>query len=432
MADGPSSPPPRRGREDTDRPPLTARLSVNPDNATFVTLTAKDKKTRLSSVNSFIIKKVIDGNIGNVVTVKKLASGDLLVHTLNVSQVKSLLKLRFMHDIEIEASIPLSMNSCRGVASNYEFVDMDAADIVDNMADQNVIEARKITKMVDGNRRSTAAVILTFSGAKLPERVHVGYESVPVRPYIPNPLRCFKCQLYGHHGNSCRSSLPYCGRCAAEGHCVDGCTSSVEKCRNCAGAHPTFSRDCPAWKLEKEVCTVKATEGISYIDARRRVKATHTVPSTSVSYSSSVQNRPKMCTIAVQTDPLPATSATTPSTSTAATTTTTAATTTTTTNTSSSKPNYSGAVSKTQNKREKSDKSNELNLTKLERHRPSHVAATPAPSRQSSHARSLSSSSGELIIDDQMEVSSRKDRERSPGSDSSRKKTKKGRHTHNS
>ena len=194
MADGPAPPPPPRGREDSDRQSPTARLCIAPDKATYVTLHSKTD-TRLSTVNSFIIKKVIDCNVGNVVNVKKLASGDLLVHTLNVSQVKSLLKLRFIHNIEIEASIPVSMNSCRGVVSHRDFIDMEAAEIADCMADQDVIEARKITKFVDGMRRSTASVILTFSAAKLPERVHVGYESVTVRPYIPNPLRCFKCQL---------------------------------------------------------------------------------------------------------------------------------------------------------------------------------------------------------------------------------------------
>ena len=101
---------------------------------------------------------------------KKLASGDLLVQTLNVSQVKSLLKLRIIHDIEIEAFIPVSMNSCRGFASHRDFVDMDEAEITDCMADQYVIEARKITKNVDGTRRSTSSVILTFCAAKLPER----------------------------------------------------------------------------------------------------------------------------------------------------------------------------------------------------------------------------------------------------------------------
>ena len=51
----------------------------------------------------------------------------------------------------------MSMNSCRGVAAHRGFVDMDEAEITDCMADQDVIEARKITKNVDGTRRSTAS-----------------------------------------------------------------------------------------------------------------------------------------------------------------------------------------------------------------------------------------------------------------------------------
>ena len=220
---------------------MTAQLPIDPDKATYVTLHAKGQ-TRLSTVNPFIIKKVIDGHIGNVLNVKKLASGDLLVHTLNVNQVKSLLKLRYVHDIEVEASIPVSMNSCRGVASHPAFVEMESADILDNMADQSVIEVRKITKLVNGIRKSTASVTLTFSAVKVPDRVHIGYETATVRPYIPNPLRCFKCQLYGHHGNSCRSPLDYCGKCAAEGHRSDDCISLVYKCRNCEGAHSILFR----------------------------------------------------------------------------------------------------------------------------------------------------------------------------------------------
>ena len=76
--DGLSSPPLPRGREGTDRQPLTARLNIDPNKAIYVTLHSKTA-TRLSTVNSFIIKKVIDCNIGNVVNVEKLARGDLLV-----------------------------------------------------------------------------------------------------------------------------------------------------------------------------------------------------------------------------------------------------------------------------------------------------------------------------------------------------------------
>ncbi|GBN08076.1 hypothetical protein AVEN_273830-1 [Araneus ventricosus] len=38
-----------------------------------------------------------------------------------------------------------------------------------------------------------------------------------VRPYIPNPLRCFKCQRFGHSKTSCRGTLT-CARCAEVGH----------------------------------------------------------------------------------------------------------------------------------------------------------------------------------------------------------------------
>ena len=200
----PQPPPPSRGREGPDRPPPKTPRPISYDQATFVTLKSKTQ-TRLSTVNSFIIKKVINVNIGTFTNVKKLASEDLLIETFNSKQVSSLMKLRRMHDIEIEASIPVSMNSCRGIASHRDFVDMTEDEIVDNMYDQAVIGARKITKFVDGARRNTASVTLTFAVAKLPDRVDVGYERVPVRPYIPNPLRCFKCQLYGHHENACRS-----------------------------------------------------------------------------------------------------------------------------------------------------------------------------------------------------------------------------------
>ena len=100
------------------------------------------------------------------------------------------------------------------------FNDMEMADIVDEMAYQNVIGAKKITKFIEGTRRNTISVIFTLSSTKLPDEVEINYDNIYVRPYSPNPLPCCKGQLYGHHGNACRSSLPYCAKCASEGHAV--------------------------------------------------------------------------------------------------------------------------------------------------------------------------------------------------------------------
>ena len=64
---------------------------------------------------------------------------------------------------------------------------METAEIVDEMAYQNVIRAKKITKFIDGNRRNTASVILTFNSIKLPDKVEVGYEKIYVRPNMKAP-----------------------------------------------------------------------------------------------------------------------------------------------------------------------------------------------------------------------------------------------------
>ena len=163
---------------------------------------------------------------------------------------------------------------------------------------------------------------------------------------------------------------------------------------------------------------------------RMRVKQTQSAPASNASYASAVRAPPKMCTIGIQTHPLPA-SFTSPSTSASSPAKTTSTSTKISTAINSSAPYLSG-ISRAPSKSEKlTDKIDQLNLAKLESTRPSHVVAVPVPSRRSSHARSLSTSSGELTIDDPMDATTSKDREKAPASSSERKRTKKhGRHLH--
>ncbi|GBN21781.1 hypothetical protein AVEN_26184-1 [Araneus ventricosus] len=103
-----------------------------------------------------------------------------------------------------------------------------------------------------------------------------------VRPYIPKPLRCFKYQRFEHSKTSCRGTLT-CARCAEVGHDNSQC-----KCVNCKDGHTSFSRNCSAWKLEKEIITTKIKRQISYPEARKLVKSQ--TPASATSYSSIVKN----------------------------------------------------------------------------------------------------------------------------------------------
>ncbi|GBN90272.1 hypothetical protein AVEN_140795-1 [Araneus ventricosus] len=100
-----------------------------------------------------------------------------------------------------------------------------------------------------------------------------------VRTYIPNPLRCFQCQRFGHSKTSCRGTLT-CARCAEVGHGSTDCTRA-EKCVNCKGEHTSFSRNCSSWKQEKEIISTKIKKQISYQEARKLVKSQTPTPGNS-------------------------------------------------------------------------------------------------------------------------------------------------------
>ncbi|KAK3889015.1 hypothetical protein Pcinc_006891 [Petrolisthes cinctipes] len=117
------TPPPYSGGGGHDRPPpprtdgrteTRTPLDIDVKNASFVMFHATGSAP-LAGLNPFIVQKVIDGWAGVDESVKKLASGDLQVKTFNSKQVAILLKLRQIHNYEVEAKIPQAMNSCRGV-----------------------------------------------------------------------------------------------------------------------------------------------------------------------------------------------------------------------------------------------------------------------------------------------------------------------------
>ena len=78
-----------------------------------------------------------------------------------------------------------------------------------------------------------------------------------VKQYIPNPLRCYKCQTYGHHEDNCRVR-EVCGGCDQQNpdYHINDCQFPC-KCANCGSNHLMYSRSCESWRQEKEVLTVK-------------------------------------------------------------------------------------------------------------------------------------------------------------------------------
>ena len=76
-------------------------------------------------------------------------------------------------------------------------VDLDMED-EEIRAVTSAVTAKRIEKMVAGQRTRTGQAIVTFEGEELPEFTYMGWRRFRVQTYIPDPIRCYKCQHYGH------------------------------------------------------------------------------------------------------------------------------------------------------------------------------------------------------------------------------------------
>ena len=96
---------------------------------------------------------------------------------------------------------------------------------------------------------------MNLNPPKIPEKIKVGYTMERVKQYIPNPLRCYKCQKYGHHEDNCRER-EVCRKCGQQNpdqhikYCLFPC-----KCVKCGSDHLVYARSGKSWRQEKEVLT---------------------------------------------------------------------------------------------------------------------------------------------------------------------------------
>ncbi|GFW61187.1 uncharacterized protein TNCV_434111 [Trichonephila clavipes] len=204
----------------------------------------------------------------------KQRSGDLLVEVSSLGQVsgeyerkqaEQLLALQMLTNMPITVSSHGNLNSSYGVISECDLYNVPEQEIFEGLQDQKVCAVRRITIRRYGQVVNTKHLILTFACPDLPQFITAGYLRCSVRSYIPNPLRCFQCQRFGHSKTTCRGK-PTSARCSEVGHDSGECNGQ-EKGLNCKGDHPLYSRSCKTYTLEKEIITVKIKNRLTYPEA---------------------------------------------------------------------------------------------------------------------------------------------------------------------
>jgi len=83
-----------------------------------------------------------------------------------------------------------------------------------------------------------------------------------VKQYVPRPLRCFKCNRYGHVADQCGGKLRF-----AVVNISIASAALLLKCPNCGGGHSANDKISPRYKRETEILKLKIEAKLSYADA---------------------------------------------------------------------------------------------------------------------------------------------------------------------
>jgi hypothetical protein len=234
----------------------------------FLVVTAKDNQPIKLSI--FGIQKLVSCAIGDVKEAKKLRNGTVLLEVKTQSQADKALSMSAWVDQEVQITAHRSLNTSRGIIRCREFRDSDDVEILNALGGQGVTAVKRLTVNRNGNIEPTNTFVLTFALPTIPSAVKAAYMRIPVELYIPNPLRCFQCQMFGHGKSTCRRKQ-VCAKCSQEGHLDTECTNGSH-CANCAGTHPAYSRDCIAWKTQREITRVKFEQNLPFGEAKKLVE----------------------------------------------------------------------------------------------------------------------------------------------------------------
>ena len=113
------------------------------------------------------------------------------------------MKLTKFFNINVTVTEHKTLNSCKGIIRDRMLKHETEENITEYLNTQGVTACKRFKIKKDGNFIETNTLFLTFNTTTLPKSLKIFYRIIPVEVYIPNPLRCFNCQRFGHHENGC-------------------------------------------------------------------------------------------------------------------------------------------------------------------------------------------------------------------------------------
>lgn len=139
-----------------------------------------------------------------------------MIKPVNAKQAQQLKEVKAMLNGTIKVKIEdhSRLNTSKGVIFCPDFECVTDKEFEDNVKDQNIVQVRRITRKVNGEVKPTHVFVVTLDTPVLPTEFKAAYLNIPVRPFILQPLRRYKCQRFGHFTIKCNCKDHICGVCS--------------------------------------------------------------------------------------------------------------------------------------------------------------------------------------------------------------------------
>ena len=137
---------------------------------------------------------------------------------------------------------------------------------------QDILSIERMKKRTKEGWIDSSSIKISFNNLNMPNSVTLFHSFFRVRPFVYEPLHCYKCQRFGHRADSCKGKTR-CLLCGQE-HKNKDCNYKCEedfKCANCGGQHKANSNKCTHYSNAKKIEEVRAKEQKTYSQARTMV-----------------------------------------------------------------------------------------------------------------------------------------------------------------
>ncbi|GFR82182.1 RNA-directed DNA polymerase from mobile element jockey, partial [Elysia marginata] len=222
---------------------------------------------KITDLSPFQIYDELEGVLGKDPQITKTMRG-LLVEVRDEETEKKLMNLKTMAGIPVRAGPDRFLNTSKGIVTHKDLLRCKEDEFVRRCP--GVTYAKHIKKRRGEEIIPTKTFILTFNSPSPPTQVKAGYVKLNVRPYVPTPMRCFKCHKYGHGREKCRRQDPICGKCGKVGHAAENCKNDPH-CVNCRGDHEASDKVCAKYAEEQAILRYRAYNGGTFQQARAAV-----------------------------------------------------------------------------------------------------------------------------------------------------------------